>query len=249
MRQQIHCYWRSSYPNSCLSSYKSNLYKSENLRNQGMVTCLSWWTAGGRQKTSKIKIFHTTKCRAYPHEKHNTSNRVISRELVLITEKEIASALGKRSYKLAKEVKIGYCLESWVVRTSFKCQKYGHYREACRGQQTCGEKDPDDVEEDCLKEIRCANCRQDHSGYAISCFVYKKEKEIIEVKHKRNVSFLEATRIGGSYMGESAMLLLHGGRIEQVTTTNIAHSLRNWSSWKPMIGQSFRSTWTTTGLK
>ena len=34
--------------------------------------------------------------------------------------------------------------------------------------------------------------------------VYQKEKEIIEVKHKRNVSFLEARRIVGSYMGESS---------------------------------------------
>ena len=58
--------------------------------------------------------------------------------------------------------------------------------------------------EDCLKEIRCANCRQDHPAYTRSCVVYQKEKEIIEVKHKRNVSFLEARRIVGSYMGESS---------------------------------------------
>ena len=32
----------------------------------------------------------------------------------------------------------------------------------------------------------------------------KKKKEIIEVKHKRNFSFLEARRIVGSYMGESS---------------------------------------------
>ena len=48
----------------------------------------------------------------------------------------------------------------------FKCAKYRHHREAFRGRQTCAkcvEKDPDHVEEDCLKEIRCANC-QDHLG-------------------------------------------------------------------------------------
>ena len=55
-----------------------------------------------------------------------------------------------------------------------------------------------------MKEITCANCRQDHPAYARSCAVYQKEKEIIEVKHKRNVSFLEARRIVGSYMGESS---------------------------------------------
>ena len=55
-----------------------------------------------------------------------------------------------------------------------------------------------------MKEIRCANCQQDHQAYARTCAVYQKEKEIIEVKHKRNVSFLEARRIVGSYMGESS---------------------------------------------
>ena len=73
-----------------------------------------------------------------------------------------------------KEVKIGYCLERveqyvTVALRCFKCQKFGHHREACRGRQTCskcGEKDPDHGEEDCLKEIRCANCQQDHPVYA-----------------------------------------------------------------------------------
>ena len=110
-----------------------------------------------------------------------------------------------------KEEKIGYCLarvEQYVSAplSCFKCQKFGHHREACRGRQTCakcGEKDPDHAEEDCLKEIRCANCEQDHPAYVRTCTVYQKEKEIIEVKHKRNVSFLEARSVG-SYMGESS---------------------------------------------
>ena len=88
----------------------------------------------------------------------------------------------------------------------FKCQKYGHHKEAYKGLQTCAkcsEKDPDPVEEDCLKEITCANC-QDHLAYARSCDVYKKEKEIIEVKQKRNVSFKEARKIVGSYMEENS---------------------------------------------
>ena len=66
-----------------------------------------------------------------------------------------------------KEMKIGYCLERVeqyipAPLRCFKCQKYEHHWEACRGWQTCvkyGEKDLDQVVEDCLKEIRCANCR------------------------------------------------------------------------------------------
>ena len=79
--------------------------------------------------------------------------------------------------------------------------------QACGGRQTCakcGEKDLDHVEEACLKEITCANCRQDHPAYARSCAVCKKEKEIIEVKHKSNVFFPEARKTIGSYMGENS---------------------------------------------
>ena len=40
----------------------------------------------------KMKTFHTTKCKAYPHEKLNTLKRVIrSRELALATEDEIVT--------------------------------------------------------------------------------------------------------------------------------------------------------------
>ena len=49
----------------------------------------------------KIKTFYTTKCRAYPHEKLNSSKGVIrSRELALAREDEIASALGKRELQI-----------------------------------------------------------------------------------------------------------------------------------------------------
>ena len=107
-------------------------------------------------------------------------------------------------------MKIGYCLErveQYVPAPlrCFKCQKFGHRREACRGRQIyskCGEKDPDHAEKECLKETRCANCQNHHPAYPRTCPVH--QKEIIEVKHKRNVSFLEARRIVGSSMGESS---------------------------------------------
>ena len=104
-----------------------------------------------------------------------------------------------------KKVNISYCLKrvkQYVPAppSFFKCQKYEHRREDCRGRQTCAkcsEKDPDHLEEDSMKQFRYANCRQDHPAYIRSCDVYKKENEILEVKHKRNVSFLEAWKIVG----------------------------------------------------
>ena len=86
-----------------------------------------------------------------------------------------------------KEVKIGYCLqrvEQYVPAPlgCFKCPKYGHDRETCRGRlicAKCGVKDSDHVEEDCLKEIRCANCQPDNPAYTRSCNVYKKKKKYL----------------------------------------------------------------------
>ena len=68
----------------------------------------------------------------------------------------------------------------------------------------CSEKDFVHVEEDCLKEMRCGNCQQNHPANTKSCKAYKKEREILEVKHKRNVSFLEARKIVDTYMGENS---------------------------------------------
>ena len=55
----------------------------------------------------KIKTFHPTKCRAYPHEKLNTSKGVIRiRELALATEDDIGSALGKQGVTNIKRISI-----------------------------------------------------------------------------------------------------------------------------------------------
>ena len=102
----------------------------------------------------KMKIFHTTKCGAYLHEKLNTSKEVIrSRELPLATEEEIASVRGKQAVtnirrisirkgkeriqtntyilrfnqpRTPKEEKIGYCLEKveQYVPAPLGCFKY-----------------------------------------------------------------------------------------------------------------------------
>ena len=61
------------------------------------------------------------------------------------------------------------------------------------------------------------------------------------MKHKWNVSFLEARKIVGSYMGENSYASVAQRWIQPIKT-KIELSWRNWSSWKRMIGQIFRST-------
>ena len=116
---------------------------------------------------------------------------------------------------------------------------------ACRGQQTCakcGEKDLNHMAEDCLKEIRCSNCQQGHPAYARSCDIDKKEKEIVEVKPKMNVSFQKARKTVGFLMGEN-MFLLHGEWIQSTQKMNTELLWSKRSYWNQMIGQSFRITW------
>ena len=60
------------------------------------------------------------------------------------------------------------------------------------------------MEEDCLKEMKCANRRQNHLAYTRSREAYNKEKEIFKVKQKRNLSFLEARKVTDTYMGENS---------------------------------------------
>ena len=105
----------------------------------------------------KMKIFHTTKFRAYPHEKLNTSKGVIpSRELALATEEEMSAAQGKHRVtnikwttirkgeekietnayiltfnqpQIPKELKLGYCVErvEQCVPAPLRCFKYQKY--------------------------------------------------------------------------------------------------------------------------
>ena len=120
----------------------------------------------------------------------------------------------------------------------FKCQKYGLHREACRRWHTCvkcGEKDPSHMEEHCLKEIRYANC-QDHP-------LFTKRKRNNRGKTQEESVFPGTKENCKELYGRKVTLLLHGGRIKPIKLTSTEHSRKNWSSWKPMIGQSFRSIW------
>ena len=55
---------------------------------------------------------------------------------------------------MPKEIRIGYTIERveqyiQAPLRCFKCQKFGHYKEICRGRQVCGKHDPDHMENEC----------------------------------------------------------------------------------------------------
>ena len=177
----------------------------------------------------KMEKFHNLKCRAYPHAKLNTSKGVVrSKELSLATPEEIETTFKKQGIKeyrndetiqthtyiltfekpsIPKEIRIGYTIERVeqyipAPLQCFKCQKFGHHKEICRGRQVCGkcgERDPDQTENEC-KSIKCANCHEEDPAFS-SCAIYKKEKEIMFIKHTKNIPFPEVRKIVESYMG------------------------------------------------
>ena len=109
---------------------------------------------------------------------------------------------------IPKEIRIGNTVERvkqyiQAPLRCFKCQKFGLYREICRGRKVCekcGERDPDHMENEC-KNIKCANCHEEHPAFSRSCAIYKKEKAIMFIKHTKNIPFPEARKIVESSMG------------------------------------------------
>ena len=63
-----------------------------------------------------------------------------------------------------------------------------------------GEHDPDHMENEC-KNIKCANCHEEHSAFSRSCAIFKKEKEMMFIKHTKDIPFPEARKIIERYMG------------------------------------------------
>ena len=109
---------------------------------------------------------------------------------------------------IPKEIRIGFTIErvEQYIPTPlrcFKCQKFGHHKEICRGRQVCGkcgERDPDHMENEC-NSIKCANCHEEHPAFSRGCAIYEKEKEIMFIKHTKNIPFPDTRTIVEIYMG------------------------------------------------
>ncbi|GBO36212.1 hypothetical protein AVEN_5960-1 [Araneus ventricosus] len=78
----------------------------------------------------------------------------------------------------------------------FKCQRFGHTVQACRGIQSCARCSlPGHDSQTCSETPCCINCKSDHPAYSKTCPRWKIEKEIQTVKIKQNLSFKEARKI------------------------------------------------------
>ena len=76
------------------------------------------------------------------------------------------------------------------------CQKFRHTKKFCKETDPicgkCGE--TGHVYENCVGTHCCVNCRGDHASSSRSCPVWKKEKDIVDLKFKEDISFPEAVQ-------------------------------------------------------
>ena len=78
----------------------------------------------------------------------------------------------------------------------FKCQRFGHHRENCKGDEVCDRcGQPDHNDSSCNNPVKCVNCCEKHTAFSKDCHVWQKEKEIQKVRTEQNISFPEAGKI------------------------------------------------------
>jgi len=109
----------------------------------------------------------------------------------------------------------------------FKCQKFGHGKNACRGRETCATCGQiGHTSSDCTNEAKCPNCTGNHSAFSKSCPKWLFEKRVQQLKAEKGISFIEARKIvsaeseGRSVQGgrtAAAVVASRSGRTQPVT--------------------------------
>ncbi|GBO37603.1 hypothetical protein AVEN_271405-1 [Araneus ventricosus] len=104
---------------------------------------------------------------------------------------------------LPKSIKAGYInckLRPYIPNPlrCFKCQRYGHSQQSCRGTDpVCGKcaESGHEINVCTSDTLKCRNCSGPHAASSKSCPTWVFEKEVIAVKIKRNITFPEARQI------------------------------------------------------
>ena len=91
----------------------------------------------------------------------------------------------------------------------YKCQRYGHVADSCRGNQKCAKCGGEHSIKECRAEApKCPNCGGDHGAAYRWCEYTIKARTVQAVKERENVSYAEAvkrvTREGGEERGGNA---------------------------------------------
>ena len=106
------------------------------------------------------------------------------------------------SPNLPSSIKIGFLnvkVDVYVPNPlrCFKCQRYGHHESKCPNLPVCPKcsfEGQDHNVDTCNNPLHCPNCKSNHSSSSRDCPRWKDEKEILSLKYKHNLSFIEARR-------------------------------------------------------
>lgn len=106
-----------------------------------------------------------------------------------------------RKPSVPSNIKIGYLnakVDAYVPNPlrCYKCQEYGHGSNKCSRNVRCSRCSKDHSSEVCsTEEPLCCHCSGKHPTSDRNCPRYLKEKEIVTLKYKENISFPEARRL------------------------------------------------------
>ncbi|GFW56195.1 uncharacterized protein TNCV_4330071 [Trichonephila clavipes] len=103
--------------------------------------------------------------------------------------------------KLPTTIKAGYLnckIRPYIPNPlrCFKCQRFGHSQNSCRGPLTCSRcAAVGHSSTDCTLEPKCINCSQIHTADSKLCPKWKTEKEIQAIKTNNNITYVEARKL------------------------------------------------------
>ena len=89
----------------------------------------------------------------------------------------------------------------------FRCQRFWHVRDKCRGEvhcPTCGA--PHEVA-NCIQDMKCCNCGGNHSAGFKRCLVYQEAQMVLRVKTVERVTYAEVVKkvkLGKGAVGSSS---------------------------------------------
>ena len=115
---------------------------------------------------------------------------------------------------LPTSIKVGFQLVKVDVYVPsplrcYRCQRYGHHESNCRSTPVCPKcvfEGEDHDQKTCSKPPLCVSCKSSHPTYSKECSVWKDEKEILSIKFKDNVTFLEARKTVEKRRSDQALL-------------------------------------------
>lgn len=103
--------------------------------------------------------------------------------------------------KLPESIQVGYVnyrVRPYIPnpRRCFKCQRFGHTLQSCRGKETCAKCSSTEHNTETCKtqDLKCVNCTEPHPAYSRKCKRFQDEKQIMSLKVKENISIHEARR-------------------------------------------------------